>query len=96
MADGLSRAQQIGQAFGGFGAGIQGNLPQFQAAQNQRRQLEAQETERQRVAQIARQEQIGKFTAGAAQQALELIEAGDFGTRPHRRSTDIGAAHGGE
>ena len=78
MADGLSRAQQIGQAFGGFGAGIQGNLPQFQAAQNQRRQLEAQETERQRVAQIARQEQIGKFTAGAAQQALELIEAGDY------------------
>jgi len=78
MADGLSRVQQIGQALGGFGAGIQGNLPQFQAAQNQRRQLEAQETERQRVAQLARQEQIGKFTAGAARQALELIEAGDF------------------
>lgn len=78
MADGLSRVQQIGQALGGFGAGIQGNLPQFQTAQNQRRQLEAQETERQRVAQIARQEQIGKFTAGAARQALELIEAGDF------------------
>jgi DNA-binding XRE family transcriptional regulator len=78
MADGLSRVQQIGQALGGFGAGIQGNLPQFQAAQSQRRELEAAETERQRVAQLARQEQIGKFTAGAAQQALELIEAGDY------------------
>ena len=78
MADGLSRVQQIGQALGGFGAGIQGNLPQFQAAQSQRRQLEAQETERQRLAQIARQQQIGEFTARAAQQGLRLINNGDY------------------
>jgi len=74
MANGPTRAQQIGLSLQGFGAGIQGNLPQFQQAQNQRAQFQAQEQERQRVAETERQKTV--FLDADA--GLKLLNDGNF------------------
>lgn len=70
----ITRAQQIGQGLGAFGAGIQGNLPQFQQAQAQQQALQQQQQQQQQEMAQARQRAV--FTDSEA--ALKLLNAGDF------------------
>ena len=52
-----TQLQNIGLAMQGFGAGIQGNLPQWQSAQNQQAALQAEQQERQAAMQAAQEKQ---------------------------------------
>lgn len=67
----LTRAQQIGQGLGAFGAGIQGNLPQFQAQQFQQQQIQEEQAQQQVK---ARQESVIRD----ADTALSLLDAGNI------------------
>ena len=69
MANGIqapTQLQQIGTALQGLSAGIGGQLPQFQQAQNQKAQLQQQEQERQKAA--AQQAEIAKALQQKQQQ----------------------------
>ena len=70
----ITRAQQIGQALGGFGAGLQGNLPQFQQAQAQQQQMQMLQQEKEQEMQLARQQAL--FVD--AQAGLQFLEAGNY------------------
>lgn len=74
----LTRAQQIGQSLGAFGAGVQGNLPQFQAqqAQQQQFQLKQQEQLQKQQQQQRDTRQISAITDADA--ALTLLDAGNL------------------
>lgn len=73
-----SQLQNIGTALAGFSAGLQGNLPQFQAAQNQKIQQEQQmqmlQQEQMRV--MAAERQKTMFSDAAA--ALQLTKMGNL------------------
>lgn len=69
-----SRAQQIGQALGGFGAGLQGNLPQFQQQQMNQQVLQQRQQEQQQKMDEARRNAM--FTDSQA--ALELLDAENY------------------
>jgi hypothetical protein len=69
-----TRAQQIGQMLGGLGAGIQGNLPQYQYGQMQQKQTQIAQQEKQQEMIQARQKAV--FTD--AEGALGLLEVEDY------------------
>ena len=62
------------QSLQGFGAGLQGNLPQFQQAQSQRKRLEMIEAENQRAQEMERRKTV--FIDAA--RAKKLHEIGDY------------------
>lgn len=64
-----TQLQNIGNALSGFGAGIQGNLPQFQAGQRQQQLIDQQNQKQQQEMAIERQKTM--FTD--AQAALNLL-----------------------
>lgn len=64
-----TQLQNIGNALSGFGAGIQGNLPQFQAGQRQQQLIDQQNQKQQQEMAIERQKTM--FTD--AQAALSLL-----------------------
>lgn len=65
--------QNIGLALQGFSAGLQGQLPQFQAAQNQRQQLQMQQEEQRQK--MIQERQKTMFTDANA--ALNLLDSGN-------------------
>ena len=65
-----TRAQMIGQALGGFGAGLQGNLPQYQQAQTQQRQQALAEEQQQQKMMQERQKALF-FDANASLNMLD-------------------------
>lgn len=69
-----TRAQQIGQSLGGFSAGLQGTLPQFQQAQLQKQQFQAQGQQRQQEQSQARQQAVFQD----AQAGLQLLDEGNY------------------
>lgn len=80
-----NQLENIGLAMQGFGAGIQGNLPQFQQAQNQKQQMEFQQEATERELQLAeekqRQEMLKQREQAMfqdAQAGLNLAEKGDY------------------
>lgn len=80
-----NQLENIGLAMQGFGAGIQGNLPQFQQAQNQKQQMEFQQEATERELQLAeekqRQEMLKQREQAMfqdAQASLNLAEQGDY------------------
>lgn len=76
MANGLepTQLQQIATGLQGFGAGIQGQGPQFLAQQAQAEQLRSQQAEKQRQNEIERER--SKFVA--AESALKFAKEGNF------------------
>jgi len=92
MADGMTRAQQIGLALQGLGAGMQGQLPQFQQAQaaqqmadqraqglalqQEEMQMRQQEAARQAKMEEMEARQKAFYTDSLAE--LNMLERGDF------------------
>jgi len=78
---GAFSSQQLGGALQGFSAGIAGQLPQFQQAQNQKQQLQMQQ-QRQQQAQQKQQQEMEQARQQAAytdaQAALSLLDDKNF------------------
>lgn len=70
--------QNIGLALQGFGAGLQGNLPQFQQVQNQRIQQEQEQArlQQEQMQKMVAERQKTMFTDANA--ALRLLESGNL------------------
>jgi hypothetical protein len=71
-----TRLQQIGQALGGFSAGIEGNLPQYQVAQNQQRQMQIDQQKAQTEQQAQDEELRQEANMKDLQQAKYLVDNG--------------------
>lgn len=80
MANGFqpTQLQQIGQALGGFGAGIQGNLPQFQQVQAQRQQQQLRQQQAQQQASQEAEKERQETVFFDADAALKLFNQDDL------------------
>lgn len=73
-----SRAQQIGNQISGFGAGLQGNLPQFQEGQRRQEQQQFQQQQAQQVQQQEMMKAREQSVYTDANASLELADMGDW------------------